>query len=105
MEPLQDDVLTGVYTKLAYQLWCKPVNDRYTVPLSFRGRSRLVQDQVDSASVLAEEFDLTYTVLPHPRNRWWKRKHQEVSVYVHGRCGELVQFVNVLDEDISGYAG
>lgn len=95
----------SAYATLAYQLWCKDSNKQQSIVLERRGRRKQVMHRVDCTVDLATEFELVYTVVHHPRNRWWRRKIHDVLVVVHGTCGELVQFLNVLDEVLTEERG
>jgi len=90
----------SIYAALAYQLWCKDSNKEQSIVLERRGRRKRVMHRIDCIVDLAIEFELTYTVVHHPRNRWWSRA-LDVSVVLHGTCGDLVQFLNVLDEVVT----
>ncbi len=100
MDSVDENPGTTVHSKLAYELWCRDPEEPRTITLRLRSSRARVREALDQRVELAEEFGLTYTTWPHPSNRWW-RQGAETAIVIHGTCGELVQYLDVLAEVVA----
>lgn len=85
--------------QLAEALWlhCEP-QGREGINLRQHGRRKDVLNRLDTLNTLATSFELIHTVVPHPSNRWWRRRQFEALFVVQGTVDELVTFLDSADE-------
>lgn len=91
--------------QMASDLWAQHSDNRTGLEMSVVGTRAYVLDTLAAMICFANEFNLLHTIVPHPHNRWWRRRHMEAMFVIRGTNEELVQYLNVLDEDLSANAG